>query len=100
MVGLARHLVSSLIMLLAIAGSVRAAGPPKAPAIDVTDEYFGEIIHDPYRWMEDESVQFADWLRGQGDYTRGVLDRIPGRDRMLKRLHERPMTKYKAFGGA
>ena len=55
--------------------------PPAAPVRPVTDTYFGIKISDPYRYMEnlaDPEVQ--KWFKSQADYTRAMLDRIPGRD--------------------
>ena len=53
-------------------------GPPKAPIQDLTDTYFGQKIVDPYRWMEDsKSPETAAWMKGQADYTRSYLDRLP-----------------------
>ena len=46
----------------------------------VTDTYYGQTIVDPYRWLEDQkSPESKAWMRGQADYTRTVLDSIPGR---------------------
>ncbi len=54
--------------------------PPVAPVRNVTDTYFGQTVADPYRWLEDQkSSESKAWMRGQADYTRTVLDSIPGR---------------------
>jgi prolyl oligopeptidase len=37
--------------------------------------------------METENEQYTTWLREQGDFTRKLLDRIPGRSILLKNLH-------------
>ena len=63
--------------------------PPAAPVKPVTDDYFGHKIVDPYRYMEnlkDPAVQ--DWIKAQADYTSSVLSLIPGRQKLLARLHE------------
>jgi prolyl oligopeptidase len=55
----------------------------------VKDTYFGETLSDPYRWME--NYKDPDWLpflKGQNDHTRGVLDAIPGRDKLAKRIEQ------------
>jgi prolyl oligopeptidase len=55
----------------------------------VTDTFFGTPVTDPYRWLEDLSdSSVVQWLRAQGDYTRGVLDAIPGRSRLAGRIHQ------------
>lgn len=65
-----------------------ANGPPIAPVRPVTDDYFGTKVEDPYRWMEDsKSDEFAQWMKQQNDYARGVLDHIPGRTQLLERIN-------------
>ena len=54
--------------------------PPVAPVRPVTDTYFGQQVVDPYRYLEDQkSPEVIAFMRGQADYTRAVLDSIPGR---------------------
>ena len=66
-----------------------SAAQPAAPVRPVTDQYFGVTISDPYRYMEDlTNPEVAAWFKGQNDYTRGVLAKIPGRDALLKRIKE------------
>jgi prolyl oligopeptidase len=62
------------------------SAPPAAPVRPVTDTLHGVAVTDPYRWMEDEGQDLTDWLRAQDAYTRAVLERIPGRDRLLAEL--------------
>jgi prolyl oligopeptidase len=62
---------------------------PVAPVRPVTDEYFGSKITDPYRYMENlKDPEMQAWMRAQNDYTRAVLDRIPGRQQLLARIRE------------
>ena len=61
--------------------------PPVAPVRPVTDTYFGTKVIDPYRWMENrDSPEVVSYMLAQGAYTRQVLDRIPGRDRLEARI--------------
>jgi hypothetical protein len=63
------------------------ASPPVAAVRPVTDEYFGVKVVDPYRYLEDlKNPEVAAWFKGQNDYTRAVLARIPGRDDLLARI--------------
>ncbi|PYO76679.1 MAG: S9 family peptidase [Gemmatimonadetes bacterium] len=63
--------------------------PPRAPVRTVVDEYFGNKVEDPYRYMEDlKAAEVQAWFKAQNDYTRGVLARIPGRDALAKRIKE------------
>ena len=68
--------------LLAAAGLILAAcvaaphpspaadAPPVAPVRDVIDEYWGQKIADPYRYMENhKDPQVQAWIKGQADFT-------------------------------
>lgn len=60
---------------------------PAAPVREVTDEYFGTKIVDPYRWMEEpKSKELAEWMKAQNDYTREFLDRSAWREKFLREL--------------
>lgn len=62
-------------------------GQPVAPVRPVTTTYFGAPVVDNYRYMEklgDPEVQ--SWMKAQASYTRKVLDSIPGRAAMAKRI--------------
>jgi len=68
------------------------AGPaiPPAPVarIDIVrDTYFDETLSDPYRWMEnDKDPEWLPFLKGQNDHARAVLDALPNRSALLKRV--------------
>jgi len=60
--------------------SLAQAAPPVAPVRPVTDDLFGIKVVDPYRYMENlEDPEVKGWMKAQADYTRHVLDAIPGR---------------------
>ena len=55
----------------------------------VTETVHGVTIHDPYRWLEDQqSPDTRAWIDAQNAYTRSVLDPLPGRAAITKRLEE------------
>lgn len=63
------------------------SGPPVAERHDVTETFFGQILVDPYRSLEDwHDPKVAQWLKGQDDYTRAALSNIPGREKFLARV--------------
>jgi prolyl oligopeptidase len=66
-----------------------ALAPPETPVREVKETFFGTEISDPYRWLEDlKSPEVSSWMRAQNDYTRAVLERIPNRDKLRKRIAE------------
>lgn len=85
--------------------SATAPKPPATPTREVTDDYFGTKIVDSYRWLEDlKSSEVGDWMKAQNDYTRSVLDRIPGRDKLRARIAQLDDTGvrvngFQSFGG-
>ncbi|MEZ9176440.1 prolyl oligopeptidase family serine peptidase [Vibrio kanaloae] len=53
----------------------------------VSDDYFGQIIEDPYRWLEDDrSDETAQWVASQNEVTFDYLAQIPYRDELRERL--------------
>src|SRR5258706_2760607 len=65
-----------------------AVPPPPVARVDVVhDTYFGESLSDPYRWMEnDKDPEWLPFLKGQNDHSRAVLDALPARAGLLKRV--------------
>src|SRR6201986_77223 len=79
------------LKLWASASASKQAVPPAPVArIEVVkDTYFGETVSDPYRWMENsKDPDWLPYLKGQNDHARGVLDAIPGRDKLAKRIEQ------------
>jgi prolyl oligopeptidase len=66
-----------------------ATGPPIAPQKPVVDTVQNHRIVDPYRWIEDaSSPETQKWVSEELAYTRGLLDPLPGREQLHKRLSE------------
>ncbi len=84
------RLAGAAFALAAVATpSFAQTAPPAAPVRDVTDTYFGVSVPDPYRYLEElKNPEVAAWVKGQADYARKTLDRIPGRAALLKRITE------------
>jgi prolyl oligopeptidase len=78
-----------LMILGAGAQSSPASGPPKAEVRPLAEDMHGTKIVDPYRWLEDgKSAETQKWVAEEMAYTRGMLDPLPGRDAIQKRLTE------------
>ncbi|EGU45938.1 prolyl oligopeptidase family serine peptidase [Vibrio splendidus] len=53
----------------------------------VSDDYFGQIVEDPYRWLEDDrSDETAQWVASQNAVTFDYLAQIPYRAELRERL--------------
>ncbi len=62
---------------------------PETKKTDHIDEYWGEHIEDPYRWLEDDNAEDTkEWVIAQNKVSFGYLDQIPFRDRIRDRLEE------------
>jgi len=60
---------------------------PQAKRGDHTDNYFGETIADPYRWMEDlDSDGAAAFVEAQNAIAIPYLEGIPVRERTVRRI--------------
>jgi len=56
---------------------------------DVKDTYFGTVVEDPYRWLEDDnSPETAEWVKTQNKLTFSYLAKLPYRDQIKTRLTE------------
>jgi prolyl oligopeptidase len=54
---------------------------------EVQEEYFGTIVKDPFRWLEDDrSAETAAWVEAQNEVTQSHLANIPFRKAIAERL--------------
>lgn len=62
---------------------------PAAMRSDHTDVYFGQVVADPYRWMEDlDSSAVAEFIAAQNEIAIPYLGAIPARERLVRRIDE------------
>ena len=53
----------------------------------IEDTYFGTIIEDPYRWLEDDlSNETMEWVNRQNDVTFSYLNSIPFKNKIKNKL--------------
>ena len=68
---------------------MQQAAPPKARVETVIDEYHGQRVSDPYRWLEDStSSETQQFVAEQNAYTHSVLSEVPGRDDLRRRVEQ------------
>lgn len=57
--------------------------------MDLVEQYFGQKIADPYRWLENDvhtDKAVRDWIASQSQYTTAYLSTLPGRDEFRNSL--------------
>jgi prolyl oligopeptidase len=63
--------------------------PPATRRDDVRDVVHGVEIVDPYRWLENQDgLETREWLAAQSAYTQSLLQPLPMREGIYKRLME------------
>ena len=86
-----------LFLMAAIAFDACAPKPVVTRKDNTVDTYFGTEVPDPYRWLEDDSSEeTAAWVKAQNKVTDYYLKRLPGREKLLKRLTE--VANYEKVG--
>ncbi|MGB8916893.1 MAG: prolyl oligopeptidase family serine peptidase [Candidatus Sulfotelmatobacter sp.] len=85
-------IVASLFLLVAVvsaADDAKPATPPKTEKRPLEENFHGTKVVDNYRWLEDgTNADTQKWVEAEMAYTRGLLDPLPGRDAIHKRLTE------------
>ncbi|MBL7878718.1 MAG: S9 family peptidase, partial [Chryseobacterium gambrini] len=62
---------------------------PATPEKVVVDDYFGTKITDHYRWLEDiKNPEVKKWFKSQSDFSHTVIDKIPHREDLYRRMKE------------
>ena len=70
---------------------------PAAQRGDVSDSYFGTLVADPYRWLEElDSAATKAWIEAENKITFAYLEQIPQREAIKDRLTE--LWNYERFG--
>ncbi|MDR1722489.1 MAG: prolyl oligopeptidase family serine peptidase [Tannerella sp.] len=88
--------MKQVIFCMMITGLIAGCAPkdsalkyPVAEKQDVTDDYFGVTVADPYRWLEDDTTQaVAEWVEAENIVTQEYLSKIPFREQLKQRLTE------------
>ena len=82
-------LVSAMVLADDTAPTTSSSAPPVASRKPVEDVIHGHRIVDPYRWLEDAtSAETHKWVAEESAYTRDLLDPLPGREQLRKRLDQ------------
>ena len=78
-----------LVGVAQLSGLAQIPPPPRTVQDNVREVIYGVEIIDPYRWLEDQdSPETREWIAAQNAYTQSLLDPLPMRERIYKRLME------------
>src|SRR5688572_33310348 len=82
-------LAALLLASIHASAACRASSPrrayPAAARADVVDEYHGERVADPYRWLEEpDAPATRAWIEGENELTFAFLAVIPARGALHK----------------
>ena len=71
---------------------------PETATVDHVDNYYGNEVADPFRWLEDdvrESDAVRSWVDAQNEVTFAYLENIPERELIANRMRE--LWDYERF---
>src|ERR1700722_617782 len=89
-------ILAGVLTMSSAAAGAQALKYPEARTIEQIDEYFGTLVHDPYRWMEDvDSPDVKKWVDAENALTQSYLADVPARDKIHGRLME--LNNYDRF---
>ena len=88
-------LAASLLPMTTTADEPKLTYPPARHDAQV-DDYHGEKIADPFRWLEDDNAdETKAWVEAQNKVTSAFLDAVPERARLKERLTK--LWNYERF---
>lgn len=90
--------MSTLTGALAASCSSSKIEYPAAPTDEtVTDDYFGTVVADPYRPLENDTAPATlEWVKAENAVTEAYLSKIPFRGKIKERLTQ--LNNYKKTG--
>ncbi|MGE8425570.1 MAG: S9 family peptidase, partial [Sphingobacterium siyangense] len=91
-----------ILMMIGMAGTATTGYGqqltyPKTNKGTVVDEFWGEKVADPYRWLEDDrSAETKNWVQAENKVTFDYLNAIPFRTKLKDQLTE--IWNYEKIG--
>ena len=80
-------MIASMMALTSTSMTAQKLTYPTTPKNGTVDEYFGQKVADPYRWLEDDnSAETARWVEAQNAVTSRFLNALPERPKLITRL--------------
>ena len=92
-----KKLIYSLSFFIMGSCAQKSIEYPTTKKVDITDNYFGTEIADPYRWLEnDTSTETEEWVKAENEVTFAYLAELPNREKIRQRLTE--LMDYPKYG--
>lgn len=89
--------MSVFIGVISGCGSAKIEYPTAPSDATVTDDYFGTVVADPYRPLENDTAPATlEWVKAENEVTENYLSQIPFRDKIRERLTH--LNNYKKTG--
>lgn len=87
--------ISILLMLATfVLSAQQIVKPEKLKPQVVVNEYHGVKLEDPYQYLEDlNDPKVMNWMRSNTNYAENILEAIPARDEMIKKIEEMDSRK-------
>jgi len=86
-----------LLTLTLMASCNHKLNYPTTTKQNVTDDYFGTAVEDPYRWLENDTApETEEWVKEQNEVTFGYLNKLPNRDKISRQLTD--LINYERIG--
>jgi prolyl oligopeptidase len=82
---------SILFLLLVISMTIfpQTLKYPQTYKDNIKDNYFGKVVEDPYRWLENDTAEAVkEWVKKENKVTFNYLDKLPSRDKIKERLEK------------
>ncbi len=83
------NLILFLLTVFIMTSYPQALKYPKTYKDNTKDNYFGTVVNDPYRWLEDDTAKaVSEWVKKENEVTYGYLNKITYRDKIKERLEK------------
>jgi prolyl oligopeptidase len=84
-----RTTASLCVFVLVAAPAAAQNRYPASPAVSVADTLHGQVVADPYRWLEDQTAPATRaWIAAQNAFRDSLMAPVPGRAGIAARLME------------
>ncbi|NSL88315.1 S9 family peptidase [Chitinophaga sp. Mgbs1] len=85
--GIAMHITAGAAYAQSAEGGGEPLHYPRTVRENTTDNYFGTVVADPYRWLENDTTgRIPQWIAAQEKLTNNYLEQIPYRGEMQEYL--------------